>query len=102
MNELDENLARLFAREAPDLGGEQAFAAAVRQRIARERRKAKVLALCAGGAAVLGVAALVALAPEAAFYPAQTVHRWVTSPVGVAAGVLAAVSLTWWSRYGEI
>ena len=100
MNELDETLAQLFARDEPDPDCE-AFAAAVRRRVTTQRRRAKAvdLGLVATIAAV--AVALLVLAPGALLYPVQLVPRLLSSPLGAIACVLATVGLSWWSRFGD-
>ena len=101
MNQLDDDLARLFAREFLE-DGSDAFAAAVRKRIAIERRKARVLETGVGVLAVLAAVALIAFAPDTVLHPVQFVQRYVSSPIGAAAGALTAAGLAWWTRFGEI
>ena len=101
MNQLDNDLARLFARDVPEDGSE-AFVAAVRNRITIERRKVHVVEIGVGVLAALTAVALIAFAPDTVLYPVQFVQRYVTSPIGAAAGALAAAGLAWWTRFGEI
>lgn len=101
MNELDDTLAQLFAREEPDASGDE-FVAAVRRRIARERLKARCIQVVLCAAVASAAAALVVLAPEAVLYPVQRAHRLLSSPIGAAAGLIGAIGLAWWSRFGEV
>jgi hypothetical protein len=100
MNELDENLAQLFAREE-SLADDEAFAAAVRRRVASERRKGKAIRLGVAAATAVAAGALIAAAPAAVLYPLQLVPRLLSSPLGAVACVLCAVGLAWWSRFED-
>jgi hypothetical protein len=100
MNDLDENLAQLFARDE-SLADDDAFVAAVRGRIASERRKAKAfqLALVVAIAAVAGAAVIAA--PEALLYPVQLANRLLGSQSGAVACLLGAIGVVWWTRFGD-
>jgi TRAP-type uncharacterized transport system fused permease subunit len=100
MNELDDTLAQLFAQDEPDAASE-AFAAAVRRRIARHRTRAKAVEIALAAAIVVGAGALIVLAPGVLLYPVQRLNELLSSPLGAIACVLGAIGLSWWSRYGD-
>jgi hypothetical protein len=100
MNEIDDDLAQLFARDE-SLVDDEAFAAAVRRRVARERRNAKTLRVALAAAIAAAAVAVVAFAPAAVLHPLQLVPRLLSSPLGAIAGVLGAVGLAWWSRFED-
>jgi hypothetical protein len=52
--------------------------------------------------ATLTTVALIGFAPDAVLYPVQFVQRYVSSPIGPAAGAVVAAGLAWWTRFGEI
>jgi hypothetical protein len=101
MNELDDTLAQLFA-QGESLADNEAFAAAVRRRVARERRKAKAIEVGLVAAIAVTAGALVVLAPGALLYPMELLHRLLSSPLGAIACALGAVGLAWWTRFGEV
>jgi hypothetical protein len=76
-------------------------AAAVRN-ASRGTLQGASLEIGVGVLAALGAVALIALAPDTVLYPVQFVQRYVSSPIGAAAGALAAAGLAWWTRFGEI
>jgi hypothetical protein len=100
MNELDDTLTQLFAQHEPDADSE-AFAAAVRRRVARQRMRARAVAICLAAAIVVGAATLVVLHPGVLLYPVQRLNELLSSPLGAIACVLGALGLSWWSRYGD-
>jgi hypothetical protein len=96
----DQALARLFAVEKPDDDNE-AFVAAVRRRVIRQRLRAKVVEVGLSAAAVLSGGAVVAFAPEVPLYPVLAVHGLLSSPLVLGAGAcaLGAAALTWGVRF---
>lgn len=101
MNELDENLARLFADDEASDAELEAFAAAVRRRVARQRILAKTLAICGIAGAAAAAIALAAFVPGVVAYPGDVVGRLLGSPLGAAACLLGSLAAAWWSRYGD-
>jgi hypothetical protein len=101
MNELDENLAQLFAEDDEAHAQSDAFLAAVRRRVARRRVVAKTLATCGIGAAASAAVAIVTFMPEVAAYPGAEIGRLLGSPTGAAACMLASIGAAWWNRYGD-
>jgi hypothetical protein len=100
MNKLDDSLVQLFAKD--DSGDDtDVFVMAVRQRVAKHRRKAKAVELGLGGAIGATAVALMAFVPEAPQYPVDFVSSLLASPVGAVACVIAALALTWWARFGD-
>lgn len=100
MNEIDDTLVELFATD--DSGDDsEIFVVAVRQRVAKQRRKAKAIELGLSAAMLAGAAALVAFVPEARQYPVELVSRLLASPLGAIACVFGAAGLTWWARFGD-
>lgn len=94
----DQTLERLFAVEERDDDNE-AFVAAVRRRVIRQRLRAKVVEVGLSAAAVLSGGAVVAFAPEVPLYPVLAVHGLLSSPLGAGACALGAAALTWGVRF---
>lgn len=100
MNERDETLVRLFAGDEPDTNSE-AFAAAVHERVAWQRLRARALELVLAAAGVAVVGAVLFFVPEAVLYPVQLVSSLMSWPIGALACAVGVVGIAWWSRFGE-
>jgi hypothetical protein len=100
MNELDDSLVQLFAKD--DSGDDtDVFVIAVRQRVAKHRRKAKAIELGLSAAIVATAGVLMTFVPEAPQYPAELVSSLLASRVGGVACVIGPLVLTWWARFGD-
>ncbi|HET7131627.1 MAG TPA: hypothetical protein VFJ95_05230 [Gammaproteobacteria bacterium] len=100
MSDLDDTLLHLFAGEEPS-GDYEAFAAAVRRRVAARRRLANATKLGAVAALAVAAGALAVLAPGIVLYPVDLLPRALGPQAAAGASLLAAAGLAWWSRFGD-
>jgi hypothetical protein len=100
MNPLEENVAKLFAVEEPDVQDE-AFRVAVRRRIATRRFARKALAVGVVAIAVAGLVGIAVLIPAVVLYPVGFVTKALSSPLGAGTAVVSALALTWWTTFVE-
>jgi UDP-N-acetylmuramyl pentapeptide synthase len=100
MNPLEEDIAKLFAVNEPGVHDE-AFRAAVRQRIETHRFARTALALGVVAVGVAGMVAVAVLVPAAVLYPVALVTKALSSPLGAGAAVVGAMGVTWWTTFVE-
>jgi hypothetical protein len=100
MTELDNKLAQLFAQDEPTPDRE-AFVAAVHKRVVWRRWGAKAAGVGLVAGVAVGAGAIALLTPELVLYPVRLAQSVLTSPLGASACALAAIGLSWWSRFGD-
>jgi len=96
MSEHDARLARWFAQDDPDADGD-AFAAAVRRRVAAQRRWVTAGRIGFNVAIAVAAAVVIALVPESLLNPLLLLDRIVSPEITFAAGMVTAAGLAWWS-----
>jgi hypothetical protein len=109
MNEHDDDIARLFARDAPPQQSDEQsddFAASVKQAIKRERMRAKLLASTGVAVFVVLLALAAYLGPFGSLNPVQVapiqiLQQYLMTFTGALACAACALGLTAWLRLGD-
>ena len=100
MSEHDDTLARWFAEDDPN-ADRDAFAAAVRRRVAARRRWVTAGRIGLNVAIAVAAAVVIALVPESLLNPLLLLDRIVSPELTFAAGIVTAAGLAWWSRFAD-